>query len=92
MCHPLGGDYTVSLLWCSNVGILPDKSVVLREIRRNANKRNGTYKAELVQRKYTERMVSKPKACKFTDEIKTTVDKLLANNYSPEQISLDAVN
>jgi len=66
--------------------------VVLREIRRNANKRNGTYKAELVQRKYTERMVSKPKACKFTDEIKTTMDKLLANNYSPEQISLDAVN
>ena len=36
-------------------------------------------------------MVSKPKACKFTDEIKTTVDKLLANNYSPEQIALDAV-
>ena len=65
--------------------------MVLREIRRNADKRNGTYKAELAQRKYTERMVSKPKACKFTDEIKTTVDKLLANNYSPEQISLDAV-
>ncbi|MFC2325537.1 MAG: hypothetical protein ACFNLL_08795, partial [Bacteroides sp.] len=43
--------------------------MVLREIRRNANKRNGTYKAELVQRKYTERMVSKPKACKFTDVV-----------------------
>ena len=32
-------------------------------------------------------MASKPKACKFTDEIKTTVDKLLANDYSPEQIA-----
>ena len=32
-----------------------DKSVVSREIRRNADKRNGTYKAELAQRKYTER-------------------------------------
>ena len=61
--------------------------MVLREIRRNADKRNGTYKAELAQRKYTERMASKPKACKFTDEIKTTVDKLLANDYSPEQIA-----
>ena len=64
-----------------------DKSVVSREIRRNADKRNGTYKAELAQRKYTERMASKPKACKFTDEIKATVDKLLANDYSPEQIA-----
>ena len=62
-------------------------SVVSREIRRNADKRNGTYKAELAQRKYTERMASKPKACKFTEEIKTTVDKLLANDYSPEQIA-----
>jgi hypothetical protein len=43
-------------------------------------------KAALAQRTYTERMTSKPKACKFTDEIKATVDKLLANNYSPEQI------
>ena len=64
-----------------------DKSVVSREIRRTADKRTGTYKAELAQRKYTERMASKPKACKFTEEIKTTVDKLLANDYSPEQIA-----
>ena len=64
-----------------------DKSVVSREIRRNADKRNGTYKAELAQRKYTERMASKPKACKFTEEMKTMVDKLLANDYSPEQIA-----
>ena len=64
-----------------------DKSLVSREIRRNADKRNGTYKAELAPRKYTERMASKPKACKFTDEIKATVDKLLANDYSPEQIA-----
>ena len=64
-----------------------DKSVVSREIRRNADKRNGTYKAELAQRKYTERMTSKPKACRFTEEIKTIVDKLLANDYSPEQIA-----
>ena len=32
-------------------------------------------------------MASKPKACKFTEEMKTTVDKLLANDYSPEQIA-----
>ena len=64
-----------------------DKSLVSREIRRNADKRNGTYKAELAPRKYTERMTSKPKACKFTEEMKTMVDKLLANDYSPEQIA-----
>ena len=64
-----------------------DKSIVSREIRRNADKRNGTYKAELAQRKYTERMDSRLKTCKFTDEIKTTVDKLLANDCTPEQIA-----
>jgi len=32
-------------------------------------------------------MTGKPKACKFTEEIKTMVDKLLANDYSPEQIA-----
>jgi len=64
-----------------------DKSAVSREIRRNADERNGTYKAELAQRKYTERMTCKPKACKFTEEMKTMEDKLLANDYSPEQIA-----
>ena len=53
-----------------------DKSVVSREIRRNKDPRNGTYKAELAQYYYTKRLRSKSKSCKFTETIATKIREL----------------
>lgn len=63
-----------------------DKSVVSRELKRNCDKRSGTYRYELAQRKYEERQRTKPKKIRFTDEIKEYVVKMLENDLSPEQI------
>ncbi len=43
-----------------------DKSVISREIKRNRDKRNGKYKAELAQKKYEEHKKEKPRK-RFTD-------------------------
>ncbi len=64
-----------------------NKSVVSREINRNKDKRNGTYSADLAQRKYEKRVKEKPKIIRFTDDIKTKVNELLRDDYSPEQIA-----
>lgn len=42
-----------------------NKSVISKEIKRNANGRSGLYKADLAQRKTLERHKNKHKACKF---------------------------
>jgi IS30 family transposase len=63
-----------------------DKSVVSRELRRNSDKRNGVYKADLAQRKYAIRQAEKPKHICFTSEMKSYVIAGLENDYSPEQI------
>ena len=63
-----------------------DKSVVSREIRRNCDKRNSRYEPELAQRKYEKRLSEKPKSIRFTQEIKTHIENLLKQEYSPEQI------
>ena len=64
----LGQRYTIQVLREEKLSqqaianrIGKNMSVVSREIRRNADKHNGTYKAELAQRKYTERMTVSPK-------------------------------
>ena len=62
------------------------KSVISRELRRNCDSRNGLYKADLADKKATERHKSKPKKIYFTNEIKTYVDKHLSKGFSPEQI------
>lgn len=62
------------------------KSVVCREVQRNADLRNGVYKADLADRKKTQRHVGKPKKQSFTFAIKTYVNDLLAKDFSPEQI------
>lgn len=63
-----------------------DKSVISRELRRNRDQRNGRYDAGLAQRKYRKRMEEKPKRIRFTPSMKETVDSLLREDYSPEQI------
>jgi len=63
------------------------KSVVCREIKRNCDKRNGSYNHDLAQRKYEKRNKGKPKKIRFTDEKKQLIVKLLEDKYSPEQIS-----
>lgn len=63
-----------------------DKSVVSRELRRNSDARNGVYKAELAHKKAIKRQVEKPKHLYFTKDIRSYVEDLLAQDYSPEQI------
>ena len=63
-----------------------DKSVISREIKRNKDQRNGLYKYELAQKKYDYRQKNKPKQKRFTPEIKTRVNALINDDYSPEQI------
>lgn len=64
-----------------------DKSVISRELSRNCDNRSGKYEADLAQRKYENRLKTKPKKKRFTDEVKLFVDELLIEDYSPEQIS-----
>jgi transposase, IS30 family len=62
------------------------KSVIYREIKRNCDKRNGFYKSDLAQVKYDTRLKEKPKKITFTDQIKQSVNQLIKEDYSPEQI------
>lgn len=67
-----------------------DKSVVSREIRRNADERNGEYRSDLAQRKYEKRQQEKPKKIRFTEPVCTYVEDKLRQKYSPEQIAGEA--
>jgi len=62
------------------------KSVVSREIKRNCDQRSGQYKSDLAHRKYQKRMNEKPKKISFTPEIKSAVEALIREDYSPEQV------
>ena len=64
-----------------------DKSVISREIKRNADERNGKYKAELADTKAKKRHREKQKKQYFTKEIKRAVIGQLKQGYSPEQIA-----
>jgi len=63
-----------------------NKSVVSREIKRNRDLRSGLYSQDLAQRKYQKRQKEKPKRIRFTDAVKTEVETLLKEDYSPEQV------
>lgn len=63
-----------------------DKSVVSREIKRNSDARSGEYRYDLAQKKTDHRHKKKPKKVYFTSEVKSNVDELLKEDYSPEQI------
>jgi len=64
-----------------------DKSVISREIKRNCDKRDNTYRADLATKKYNNRQRDKPKAIKFTIDIKKNIETLLREDLSPEQIN-----
>lgn len=70
-----------------SLSIEKDKSVVSREIKRNKDQRNGAYRCILAQRKCEARRQEKPKAIKFTDQVKDHVEAKLDIKWSPEQIS-----
>lgn len=63
-----------------------NKSVVSREISRNADERNKLYKAELAHLKAQKRHKEKRKHNRFTISIEEHVKSQLAKDYSPEQI------
>jgi len=64
-----------------------DKSVVSREIRRNADARSGKYKDDLAHRKYLKRQEYKAKSRTFTPEVEEYIRDKLRLKYSPEQIA-----
>lgn len=85
--------YTIEVLHKENYSqtaiaerINRDKSVVYRELQRNCDKRNGSYRASLAQKKCEKRHSEKNKNKAFTTEIKGFVTKWIKEDYSPEQI------
>ena len=63
------------------------KSTVSREVLRNCDGRNGTYRPELAQRKSDERQKAKPKRKRFTATVEQYVVSKLKQDFSPEQIT-----
>lgn len=63
-----------------------DKSVVSRELKRNADGRSGVYRFELACRKAADRQQGKRKHTRFTQEVQEFVEEKLRLKYSPEQV------
>ncbi len=63
-----------------------DKSVVSRELKRNADGRSGMYRFELACRKAADRQQKKRKHTRFTQEVQEFIEEKLLLKYSPEQI------
>lgn len=63
-----------------------DKSVVCRELKRNCDKRNASYRGSLAHRRCEKRHSDKNKKILFTDQVKEYVTKWIKEDYSPEQI------
>ncbi len=64
-----------------------DKSTIYRELKRNSDQRNNVYRSKLAHKKYSLRLMDKPKLVKFQGALQTEVEKLIAKDLSPEQIS-----
>lgn len=64
------------------------RSTVWREVHRNEDKRNGSYKPELAPKKYKNRIQSRNHYVNFTDDLKVQVVILLKKDYSPEQVTV----
>lgn len=62
------------------------KSSIGRELRRNADGRNGEYRAKLAERKCRERHRDKPKNIALTPMVIETVEALIREDLSPEQV------
>jgi IS30 family transposase len=64
-----------------------NKSVISRELSRNADGRSGQYKDDLAHRKYLKRQQYKTKPRTFTPEVENYIRDKLSLKYSPEQIA-----
>lgn len=64
-----------------------DKSTITREIKRNCDKRDGTYRYELAERKSFERKRNKRRKSVINKQVKRIIKRLLRKKLSPEQIS-----
>lgn len=64
-----------------------DKSVISREIKRNADQRSGIYKAALADKKAQSRHKNKHKKITLTAEVEVNMLYYLTKDYSPEQIA-----
>jgi transposase, IS30 family len=85
--------YTIEVLRNENYSqtaiaerINKDKSVVCRELKRNCDRRNGQYRADLAHRRCEKRHSDKNKNISFIEEVKDYVTKWIKEDYSPEQI------
>ena len=63
-----------------------DKSVISREIKRNADQRSGIYKAALADKKAENRHKTKYKNITLTAEVEVNMLYYLTKDYSPEQV------
>ena len=68
------------------VAIGKSASAVCRELARNCDGRSGSYSSDLAGRKSALRKKEKPKAVRFTADMREYVEQLLSRKYSPEQI------
>jgi IS30 family transposase len=62
------------------------ETCISKELRRNKDERSGEYRAELAEKKCKERHRLKPKKKRLTEALKRSVDLLLKEKLSPEQI------
>lgn len=63
-------------------------SSISREIKRNSSPKHNTYNADRAQKRFEERQQLKRKPWKFTADMQSFIkDKLLHEQWSPEQIS-----
>ena len=62
------------------------KTSVGRELNRNADGRSGEYKAKLAERKCRARHQNKPKKVQLDSDMIETIESLIGQDYSPEQV------
>ena len=63
------------------------RSTITRDLQRNSDLRNGNYNPALAERKHAARMSKRNHFTKMDDAMKQLIDKHLALDWSPEQIS-----
>lgn len=85
--------YTISCMLAKNHNqayiaeiIGKHKSVISRELKRNCDGRSGHYRHALANKKYHQRQKGKRKHKKFSIPIQEEVERLLRDDYSPEQV------
>ena len=62
------------------------KTTVGRELNRNADGRSGEYRPKLAERKCRERHQNKPKKVQLNSDMIKTIESLIGEDYSPEQL------